>query len=426
MKILVITRNAWDDTNAIGNTLSNFFSGIDDVEFANIYFRSASPYNQICREYYCVTETEVLKKYFSPQNIGKYFKFDLSMTPKSLTHAQKKENKIVQFVRDHNLQFVYWLSDRIWYGKKWQNKRLALFVESFNPDLVVSFVKSAPQYYLTVKYLRENYNIPLFSWIADDEYTGLLKKNAKREIRNLRYIVNESTVVRGCSIEVCDYYNKVFGCNASPLYKSCNLQISKATNAVSDPVTIVYAGNLLYGRLDIVRQVASTINNLSLNNRKISFEIYSNTMLPSQKIEDYFAGKECVKYMGKRDYEYIKERLSNADIALHVESFETEQVLKTQYSFSTKIVDYLQSGSVLLAIGPEKVASIKYVKRIPGACVVDNLENLQNELKLLIEDVDNFEKRISEIKLFAQNNHNPIATSKELKEIFSRMTDGGV
>ena len=52
MRILVITRNAWDDTNSIGNTMSNLFSNWDDVEFANIYFRSALPNNDICKKYY--------------------------------------------------------------------------------------------------------------------------------------------------------------------------------------------------------------------------------------------------------------------------------------------------------------------------------------------------------------------------------------
>ena len=47
MKVLVISRNAWDDANSIGNTLSNLFAGIDDIEIANIYFRASKPNNNI-------------------------------------------------------------------------------------------------------------------------------------------------------------------------------------------------------------------------------------------------------------------------------------------------------------------------------------------------------------------------------------------
>ena len=63
MRVLVVTRNAWDDTNAIGNTLSNFFKGIDCIEFANIYFRAAKPNNKLCKTYFHVTEIEILKKH---------------------------------------------------------------------------------------------------------------------------------------------------------------------------------------------------------------------------------------------------------------------------------------------------------------------------------------------------------------------------
>ena len=71
MKILVITRNAWDDTNAIGNTVSNFFEHFDNCEFANIYFRASSPNNKICKRYYRTTEFEVLRNWFSPEKNGK-------------------------------------------------------------------------------------------------------------------------------------------------------------------------------------------------------------------------------------------------------------------------------------------------------------------------------------------------------------------
>ena len=62
MRILVISRNAWDDTNAIGNTMSNFFGGIDNVVFASMYFRSATPNNRLRKRNYRDSETENLKK----------------------------------------------------------------------------------------------------------------------------------------------------------------------------------------------------------------------------------------------------------------------------------------------------------------------------------------------------------------------------
>lgn len=419
MKILVITRNVWDDTNAIGNTLSNFFSGIKNLEFASICFRSGNPNNKLCQEYYCLTETEVLKKWFFSEKIGKRFSYNFSSVPINLTSAQKNERSMVRFIRNHNIRLAYWFSNRIWYSKKWQNQKLAFFVESFKPDLVVTFVKSSPQYYLMVKYLRERYNIPVFSWIADDEYTGLLKKKAKREIRNLKYIIDESAVVTGCSQELCEYYRTIFGCNAMPIYKGCDLS-TPVKEFVNKPLKIVYAGNLLYGRMDIIQRVAHFLDAYDPMGEKVTFEIYSNTELTAEK-KDYFEKKICTKYKGCLDYDSIKLKLSSADIVLHAESFEKDQILKTKYSFSTKIIDCLQSGSVMLAIGPANIASIEYVRKIPGAYVVDQLEKLEEKLSILLGDSLTFTSRSKSIRNFAQKYHNSVLNAKALEDMLYRI-----
>lgn len=424
MKILVITRNAWDDTNAIGNTLSNFFTGIDGIEFASIYFRSANPNNKLCRNYYRTTETEVLKKWFFPCRIGKRFFHDPSDAPSLVTSTQKKERAVVRFIRNQNLRFAYWLSNRIWYSQKWQNENLSSFIEEFSPDLVFTFVKSAPQYYLTVKFLRERFNIPVFSWIADDEYTGLVNRKAEKEIRNLKYILSESAVVTGCSQEICDYYHSIFGVESSPLYKSCDL-FAPAKDYVNKPLKIIYAGNLLYGRLEIIRSVADILEHYDPHGKVAVFEIYSNTSISSEE-KKYFKDKPSVKYMGCVDYDILKQRFSKADVVLHVESFDKEQIIKTRYSFSTKIVDCLQSGNVILAIGPKELASIVYVKQIPGACVIDNKEFLEERLISFLDDRCNFVERGRAIRTFTQEHHDQAMNIKNLELKFKKAIEDNV
>ena len=414
MKILIITRNAWDDTNAIGNTLSTFFGSMEEVEFANIYFRSSRPNNKLCKNYYQTSETEVLKKWFSPQKIGRRFVLAADKEIQTAS-AGKKEKTLIRFIQKYGVKPAYKISDRLWYSKKWINDNFKNFIESFSPDMVFSFVKSAPQYYLTIQYLRENYNIPLLSWIADDEYTGLLQNNSQKEIQNLKYILNESAVVKGCSEEICEYYNSIFDCNATPFYKGCDLS-TPVKDTVGAPIEMVYAGNLLYGRLDIIGKIADAIEG-----KNVSFKIYSNTALLSTEIQEYFGQKQCTKYMGKKEYEVIKQQLSCADIVVHVESFEDSQILKTRYSFSTKIIDYLQSGSVVLAIGPKEISSIKYIEKIPGTYVIDNLDHLQTDFDHLLSEASDFCHRAKKTREFAQQYHDGTVISKQLTETINRI-----
>lgn len=415
MKILVITRNAWDDTNSIGNTMSNFFGGLDGVEFANIYFRSARPSNKLCRRYYRTSELEIAKKWFSPKKIGKAFTADADEPAEQAQPAAGgREKTLIRIIQKHGIKAAYKLSDRLWYSRRWINQSLKDFVEDFAPDVVFSFVKSAPQYYLTVRYLREQFNVPLLSWIADDEYTALAKNKSSREIENLKYILKESAVVKGCSEEICQYYNSVFGCNATPLYKGCDLSVPPK-NKLNAPLKIVYAGNLLYGRLEILRKIADALEKYAEGGKKVCFEIFSNTAMSQAELQENFGDKRCTKYMGRRDYEAVKQSLADADVVLHAESFDEEQILKTKYSFSTKIIDCLQSGSVILAVGPEDISSIKYIMRIPGAHVITDVNRLEEGLFALLNDSDSFAERAAKSREFAEKYHDATNNSMALK-----------
>lgn len=416
MKVLVISRNAWDDTNAIGNTLSNFFDGIDNLEFASVYFREANPSNNLCTRYYRMTEAEVLKKWFVPEKIGKEFIWHGSAKLSRENIAQKNEKKITRLVRTYQFRLAYKVSDSIWYTEKWLNQNFKNFIEEFQPDLMVTFAKSAPQYYLTVKFLRESYHIPLFSWIADDEYTVLLRKKNERAIQNLKYLIDESDAICGCSQAICNYYNGIFSCQATPLYKSCNFTVS-VKERPNHPMKIVYAGNLLYGRMDIVKKIADCIEDYCQSNEDVFFEVYSNTAL-SKEEKSFFRQKRQTQYMGKQDYYTIKACLAEADIVLHVESFDDKQILQTKYSFSTKIIDCLQSGSVLLAVGSGELASISYVRDIPGAYVIDDPNILKSKLFSILNDKKSLPERAKQIRSFAKTNHNVYTNANYLKEKF--------
>ena len=92
-----------------------------------------------------------------------------------------------------------------------------------------------------------------------------------------------------------------------------------------------------------------------------------------------------------------------------------------KYSFSTKIVDYLQCGSVILAVGPSELSSIKYIGEIPGAVVIDDIASIDTELVSIFEKVEEFPERAKMTREFAEEHHSPEAGSQKLTEIFSKI-----
>lgn len=403
LRVLVITRNAWDDTNSIGNTMSNFFRDQKDVEIANLYFRASKPNNSVCRRYYHVTESELLKHYLSPSRCGNEFTYQAS---EDHTPRYTGEKKMVSVIHRFSLKPAYMLSDHLWNSKKWINDRLIRFIEDFKPDAVFTFAKSLPQYYHAIRFLHEKYHVKVLLWIGDDEYTALSKSGTKKSqerIRRLRYILNVASKVWGCSEEICTYYNGIFGCDASPLYKRCSFDYP-VHNAVNRPLRMVYAGNLLFGRLEILKTIVGALRELNASQTVARLDIYSSTPVSDADREELnVSGTSAL--CGVVPYDEIQKQLSQADLTLLAESFEDSEIVKTRYSFSTKIIDCLQSGSVILAIGPAEVGSIRYVRRIPGAAVIDDPEGIRAGIAELIRSRDTFPERAAQIRAFAVLNH---------------------
>lgn len=403
MRVLILTRNAWDDTNSVGNTMSNFFCDQQDVELANLYFRSAMPNNAVCTRYYHVTETELLKRFFFPAKCGHAFSYHPN---KQKEKTYSNEKKLISVIHRFGLRSALRLSDSLWDSKKWINERFRSFIEGFQPDVVFSFAKASPQYYHTIRFLYEEYHIKVMLWIGDDEYSALKISNRKKDkerIERLRYILDRASVVWGCSEEICEYYNRVFGCKATPLYKKCSFEYP-VREKVDRPLRLVYAGNLLFGRDEILKTIIRQLSELNRETPLARLDIYSSTPVSDKELGQLDV-PGVSSFCWARPYAEIKKLMSQADAILLAESFDENEIIKTRYSFSTKIIDCLQSGSALIAIGPPDIASIRYIGRIPGAYVIDDEKEIRSGISDVIAHSDELPRRAAQIRQFAVEHH---------------------
>ena len=89
MKVMIISINPWDDTNSLGNTVSNFFGDWKDAEFFSIYFRGGMPDNGICKKYFKISEKMMLKSFLNKKNCGQYFE-NYEKKPSGSSRGKKK------------------------------------------------------------------------------------------------------------------------------------------------------------------------------------------------------------------------------------------------------------------------------------------------------------------------------------------------
>lgn len=379
MNILVVTKASWDDRIASGNTLSNFFEGWEDSKFYCIYAREAIPHNCVCEEYYSISPIGIIRNVFNPQNIGR--RFCLSSSRGGQTTST--EERLIDKAKQHNVFFelIYSIA---YSSRLWINRAFKKFIRDSNPDIVFCFGQSDPLTYYTLKYVKENTSAHIVSYYVDDLYkckTSVFNLLQHRKNSRLMAIAQMSDKCYAISQRMCDEYKELYGKPFCLLHKGCDISQTKAK--VNSPIRFVYAGNLFYHRDRILASLADVITRINVDGMKAHLDIYSGTLVSPSTLDSLNVNGASTLHKA-RSFDEIKQIMRDADVVLHVESFDEEQMKLVRLSFSTKITDCMQSGSMMMAIGPDSVASIDYARKVPGCIVVNNLNDLYDIVLTLI------------------------------------------
>lgn len=422
MRILVFSNTVWDDTNATGNTLSNFFGDTNwkNDDFFNICIRDGKPNNKICKYYYQLLITDMIKNFFKKEKIGKECTFnDFS----NINKRNATEKKIINFVHKYSLNFIYSFANFIYRKEIWLNDNFKSFVLKSCPDVFYAHVNNFSILYPIVKYVKNNTNAKIVLLLTDDLYNAIdrksffSRKKLKEEFKNIILLADK---VYAISEDLQNEYSKIFNIKIDILYKGCSFEYPVKTR-LNKIIKFVYAGNLLYGRDDVLFKVACAIDSYNnSSNQKAMLEIYTNSSVSDEQKRKLNIGSSSILY-GKKDYSYIKKIMNDAEYNLHVESFEKKQIERVRYSFSTKIIDCLQSGSSILAIGPSNISSIKYLMNIPGTKIINNVDDIDKTVKLLVNDKTEILNNANIIRTYALKNHDIHKNQLKLRKDFLKL-----
>lgn len=418
MRILIVSDSAWDDRISFGNTISNWFDNWDNAVFYSIYGRDSLPQNHICNNYYRVSPLSLLKNLFWPSKTGDRVFVDSSM---DCINSNDKEKELIQKAQQGKKEWMYLVIDLAYSTGIWKTKEYRNFIKEANPDVVFFFALASPFLFQNLRYLKRNTNAKFASFIPDDVYNVYLKDNSLRNIlrrRRFKEMMKMSDVIYGASDMLKSAYEKLLGIEISTLFKGCTLTTLK--NSVNNPIRIVYAGNLLWGRATILGRLAEELENLNHDGVKAALEIYTGTFITPEMERKLNRGRSSI-IVGRRPYEEIVSTMKAADIVLHVESFDKDSVEIVRYSFSTKIIDCLQSGSTMMVIGPKGIASVEYPRQIPGAIVVDDLNNIRSVLYEIVANPQTLIDRSKAINEFAKKNHTIEVVRENLQKDFKSL-----
>lgn len=423
LRVLVLSNEVWNDKINGNNVISNWFEGMKDVEFANIYCEPGHPYNKCCKKYFQLTDSMMAKSIVGGKSAGQC----ISMTEEDCNNgvAEEKPAKLYRFLKSITGDCLRLVRECIWLLGKYDLKKMQEFIDEFSPDIVFTERMASCKMLRLEETVSQLTNAPIVAFTGDDEYSYRQLKfspffwiNRAMVRARLRHMVKKYKIYYTLSEEQRRDYEKRFGVKTKILQKCGDLSKTYEERKVNDPIKIVYAGKLYCNRWKVLAEIASVLKEINSDGQKIVLQIYTkDAITKKQKILLDDAKNSCI--MGAVSQEELTEVYRSADIALHVESRDLKYRLATRLSFSTKIIDCIASGCAVMAVCWDQHSGYTYLERNDAALCASTKDKLTDILTRIANDP-------SIIKTYARkaydcgvNNHTRERVQKDLFDDFS-------
>lgn len=389
LKVIIVSNSPWRSDNSFGNSFTNIFGGIENIEIANIYCKYGKPDNKIVKRYFQITEKSLLNHFLKKTPSGREVVVCSNEKNEQLEEGEKTFNSM----KRHKNTFKFWVRGAIWKVFKPFSQELDDFIDSFAPDVV--FINLYYSYYIhdINRYIMKRCNIPAVGYASDDVYS--LNRFSLSPLfwidrlimhRKMKKVFNLCDNIYVISKVQKEEYEKVFGNKFSLLTKCADFVENKKpfSKIISKPYNILYAGNISKGRYKILIKLAKAIDCINTEYLQYELSIYTSSIIGKRNVEKLQKCKGVHLYP-PISYREVCDKQNSADFLLHIEAFDIRERKAVHQSFSTKIVDYLFAQRCIIAIGDASCASIQYFKENECAIVIDDKKNIKTKMQMILE-----------------------------------------
>ena len=389
-KILVISNNPFSKTSNNGKTLASFFKEYPSENIAQLYFSSEIPNEDSYKNYFRISDIQVLKSMVTFASAGS--KVHVDINKKSFRYGEASAKSITNYIKKSD--FSRLSRELMWKSKKWKSNEITYWLNDFSPDIVFFCAGDTGFAYDIVSYVLDRTGAKLITYITDDyvlpRRTASILWRLRRNIifKKMNRTISRSNLFITISEQMRKTYKELFKKDsivALNMTESMKIDNFISENQNYNNIKLIYTGGLHFKRYETLSLLANAINKYNKNSsgKKAFLSIYSTGML-SDKVLNRLNIKGASEFLGGLDSKELKIKLNEADIPVHVESFDLKSIESTRLSISTKIPEYLSLGKPILAIGPEEVASMKYIADC--AFCINSADNIYENLALFLND----------------------------------------
>lgn len=411
--ILVFTNNPISLSNSNGRSMYNLLRSSSEFKIVNLFVHDGEPSLENI-SYLRVSDKNVFDAFLKNKDIPLISYVQNNNNLKPIKNRSIKKTSFKMLVRGF-----------LWSRKRATTKILKL-AETIKPDILIYQVGDSYFFNNLASSVKQHLNIPMIIYDTEDYYfkkwdfiksrffRGALFRLYKRKY-NLSFeklVSNtEKAVFLTEDLEVLhsDVFPKL---STAHIYNS----YSTIPNEAKTPSpTIVYSGNLDVGRIDSLIGISKILQHID-HNLKLTICSQTNNKSIFSKMEQ----QENIVFLGNISYEENLKLIKSAHLIVHVESFAPFYVKDTEHAFSTKIPDCLATLNPLLVFAPNSCSISKYLKKYECGWVCDNLSDLEENLKEIINS--SFSNKYSSNAVSVLNkNHDPHSNSLEMNRIIKEL-----
>ena len=422
-KILVISNNPFSKTSNNGKTLASFFKEFPSGNIAQLYFSSEIPNEERYMNYYRISDGQVLKSIITFVRAGSKVRADINM--KTFGYGEASAKLMTNYMKKSD--FSRLSRELMWKCKKWMSNELINWLNDFSPDIVFFCAGDTGFAYDIVSYVLDKTGAKLITYVTDDyvlprRTTSILWRLRRNIIlKKMHRTISRSNLFITISEQMRKTYKELFEKDsivALNMTESMKIENFTSQKQDSNIINLIYAGGLHFKRYETLSLLADAIYKYNKNSsgKKAFLSIYSTGII-SNKVLNSLNIQGASEFLGGLDSNELKIKLNEADIPVHVESFDPRCIESTRLSISTKIPEYLSLGKPILAIGPEEVASMKFLTNV-AYCICDK-NIIANEITKLFN-----EKKVQEeLKKKVYNTYLDKYSIESLEELTQSIID---
>jgi glycosyltransferase involved in cell wall biosynthesis len=389
-RVLVVNGMPFNRTNNGGIVMSQLFSGWPKARLREILYSNIRPGFDVCGQYWNLSKTGVLLGALGRAPGRAVCEVVDSGMPIETRSTYENRPAIERRFTWLSPQVRVPLGEAIFRLPSVLSGPLCKWVEEFRPDVLFSFVDSGVILRMVAR-AAQRWKLNVVAYFTDDWISTIYKGYAagpllrRSMMRNLDQCLTASPIRLTPNDAMAREYRQRFGGRFEAMYNAETFRtyIPPGERSI---VRFVFTGTLAPRRWSSLRKIGQALDLLADEDLQGELVIYTPPgemdAIPEQDIP------RSVKRGGTAAPVDISRIQTDADVLVHVESFDAISRAYTRLSLSTKLSQYFMAGRPVLAMGPAEAASIEHVSQAgAGVSVTDDaLDRVEAALRPLLSD----------------------------------------